>query len=215
MKKFVLLAALALIVAACTDSGEATPTLATGTTTPTTTIGAPTAPPTTPPTTPTPTTGATQTTAPSSTTADPATTIPIPNTEGESDFVVIWNELIEYHNWAFQNPELADPKIYLSEDCACFPVAMALFDEYLTNGWHETSPGLTVHDVDVDISSSTFALMTVVDEHSALVVVDEDGIVVRERERRPKTFYDVRVRLTEDGWRIAEWFQRGAVGDAE
>jgi hypothetical protein len=139
----------------------------------------------------------------------------MPQTAGEDDFEVIWRELIEYHNWAFQNPDLADAAVYISPDCECFANAEERLDEYRENGWRETSPGLTVHSVDIDLATSTFALMTVIDEHSPLVVVDAADEIVRERERRPKTFYDVRVRLLDEGWRIVEWFQRGAVGDAE
>lgn len=151
--------------------------------------------------------------APSTTVFDPA--VPIPETEGEDNIEVIWRELIEYHNWAFQNPELADAELYLSKDCECFANAQERLDEYRRKGWRETSPGLTVHEVDVDIATGNLAVMTIVDEHSPLVVVDAVGLVVRERERRPKTFFDVRVRLFDGGWRIVEWVRRGAVGDAE
>lgn len=211
MKPVMWILVFALIaMAACSEPGTGGTTSAsvdlppsstpTSTETPTTTFSAPT----------------TSTTQPSvTTTLDPSTTIPIPDTEGETDFEVIWQELIEYHNWAFQNPKDADLTLYLSEECECFAKAQSVIDEYLTNGWRETSPGYTVHDIDVDISTSTFALMTVIDEHSVLEVVDESGAIVRERDLRPKTIFDVGVRLTPKGWRITEWFQRGEVGNAE
>jgi len=207
-----VLVALVVVVTACSGSGTSTPSLAPGTTPPP--VSAPTT--SSVPTSPSVTSATTAPSVVGSTTSEvPAVSIPIPETEGETDFADIWRELIEYHNWAFQNPELADVDIYMSEDCECYANAVAILEEYRANGWRETSPGYTVQSVSVDLSTSTVALMTVVDEHSPLVVVDAAGNVVREKERRPKTFYDVRVRLTEAGWRIVEWFQRGAIGDAE
>ena len=204
---------LGLAVAAC--SGEdTTPTLAPG---PTSTAN--TVPTTTVVASPSTETSAATPTTPASTsstvTNPPEGEVPIPQTAGEEDFELIWRELIEYHNWAFQNPQQADPAIYISRDCDCFANAQERLAEYQDNGWQEISDGLIVHSVDVDLATSTFALMTVIDEHSPLIVVNSAGETVRQRERRPKTFYDVRVRLHDEGWRIVEWFQRGAVGDAE
>lgn len=207
-------AAAALVaLAGCSGSDDPAPTLAPGTTPIATTTLTPTT--SAPATTAAGTTAGPETTAPVATTQAPTETIPLPNTEGEDDFEVIWRELVEYHNWAFQNPDRADADIYLAEECECYSNAADLLAEYRANGWRETSEGLIVHSVDVDISTSTFALMTVVDEHSELVVVDEAGATVRQEPRRPKTFYDVRIRLLDEGWRIVEWFQRGGIGDAE
>lgn len=211
MKRLVLLIALMMVMAACTDSGQSTPTLASG----------PTAPPVGVTTTQAPSTTSTTTTtvaASSSTTTTsgvPDLSIPIPDTDGESDFEVIWSELIEYHNWAFENPAAADPSIYLSADCDCLPRAEAILAEYIDNGWRASGEGIIVHDVDIEVSSSTFALMTIIDEQAELAILGPDGEIVETIARRPRTFFDVRVRLTEDGWRIAEWNQRGAEGAAE
>lgn len=207
-----VLAALMMVMAACSDSGTSTPTLAPGPTAPSGTVATTT---TQPPSTTSPTTTIGGSTPTTTTSEAPTVSIPLPNTAGETNFEVIWMELIDYHNWAYQNPELADPNVYISQDCECFEQVASRLAEYVEEGWHETSPGIAVHDIDVDVATSTFALMTVIDEHSPLVVVDADGAVIEDRERRPKTFYDVRVRLTDRGWRIAEWFIRGAIGDAE
>lgn len=208
MRRATLLASLVLIGGACSSS-ESAPTLATGTTARPTTTAVATA------TSSAVTSPVSTSTAGGSTTAPTDPAVPLPQTAEEDDFEVIWRELIAYHNWAFQNPEIADPAVYIAEECECFANAIAILEEYRANGWRETSEGLIVHEVDVDLATSTFALMTVIDEHSPLVVVDAAGQVVRERDRRPKTFWDVRVRQFDAGWRIVEWFQRGGVGDAE
>ncbi|MCP3976219.1 MAG: hypothetical protein GY720_17185 [bacterium] len=209
----VLLAAPLMVMSACSDSGTSTPTLAAGTTGPPVSV-----------TTTTPAPSTTSTVAESSTTTStppgsstPTTTssIPIPNTAGETDFEVIWHELMEYHNWAFENPEMADPTIYLSAECDCLERAEALLAEYVDNGWHTQGEGIVVHEVDIEVSSSTFALITVIDEQAELTVLGVDGETIETIGRRPKTFFDVRIRLTDDGWRIAEWNQRGAEGAAE
>ncbi len=216
MKRLGVLLALGVLLGACSEA-EPPPTLASGTTAAPTTVATTGLPEPTESTTsaaPPPANATTSTIAQSTTTAvNPA--IPVPPGATEDDFEAIWRQLMEYHNWAFQNPELADAAQYLSPDCECFATAATLLDEYRQNGWRESSPGLIIHDVDVDIATSTFALMTIVDEHSPLVVVDSDGSIVRQEDRRPKSFYDVRVRLLDEGWRIVEWFLRGAVGDAE
>lgn len=202
------LVASVLVVAGCSGAGAADPTLAPG---PTATAA--------PPVTSSAAPGSSSSAAPSTTVAVTASTvdpaIPFPQTQGEDDVEAIWRELIEYHNWAFQNPDLADASVYISEECECYANAIAVLDEYREKGWREVSEGLIVDRVDIDVEASTFALLTVVDEHSPLVVVDGEGNVVRERDRRPKTFWDIRLRLIDDSWLIVEWFQRGAVGDAE
>ena len=203
-----LVLVLAFVATAC-STADPPPTLAPGTTAVTTSSVSGTTSASTPP----PTVTTVNSSAPPTSQAPPQ--VPLPQTEGEEDFAVIWRELIDYHNWAFQNPELADLDIYLMPECECYANADAVLQEYLANGWHEASDGLIVHEVDVDISNDTVGLLTVIDEHSALVVVDREGNVVRERERRPKSYWVGRVRLTDSGWRIAEWFLRGEIGDAE
>ena len=205
-----MLVALMMVMAACSDSGTSTPTLASGTTAPPASV-------TTTTTQPPSTTTSSTTIAGSTTTTSEAPTIsiPFPNTDGETDFEVIWMELMGYHNWAFENPEEADPRIYLADNCDCLERAEEILAEYIDNGWRASGGGIIVHDVDVEVSSSTFALMTVIDEQAELMILGDGGEVVEVIERRPRTFFDVRVRLTDDGWRIAEWNQRGAEGAAE
>ncbi len=205
-----MLIAIVMVMAACSDSSDPTPTLASGTTAPratasTTTLEAAT----------TTSTTVVDSTSTTTTTAPPDSSIPIPDTDGETDFEVIWRELMGYHNWAFENPAEADPRIYLADSCDCLQRAEEILAEYIDNGWRASGDGIIVHQVDIEVSSSTFALMTVIDEQAELMILGPDGEVVEVIERRPRTFFDVRVRLTDDGWRIAEWNQRGAEGAAE
>lgn len=213
MKRLVTSIALAVAVAAC-NGDVSDPTLAAGPTSSTVgqsttadpasgTSGAPSSslePPTNSPT--------------SSSSVAPVPSAPLPNPE-EDDLPTIWRELMEYHNWAFANPELADAGEYIAESCDCFERATAILAEYVENGWSAVGDGIIVHSVEVEVEASTFALMTVVDEQAELTIFGPNGEEVEVIERRPKTFFDVRVRLTEDGWRIAEWNQRGAEGAAE
>lgn len=211
MRRLTAVAVLVVIVAACNGTEGADPTLAPGpsssTIAPTTTVATTTssAAPTTEPTEPT---------ATSTTSTPPEPTPPVPDpTEG--DIPTIWQQLMDYHNWAFANPDLADATQYLAESCDCLERAEAILAEYIDEGWHVGSGGLIVHSVEVEISSSTFALLTVVDEQAETTILGPGDEIVEVLERRPKTFFDVRIRLTEDGWRIAEWNQRGAEGAAE
>lgn len=209
MRRAIILLVLVLVGAACNNADGSDPTLAPGPTS-TTTDGSTTEAPVT-------SSAATVTTTEvpdSTTTAVPQPTVPLPNPE-EDDFTTIWLELMDYHNWAFANPELADPTDYLAESCDCLERAKAILAEYLANGWSAVGDGIIVHSTEVEVESSTFALMTVIDEQAELTILGPEGQVVEVIERRPKTFFDVRVRKTEDGWRIAEWNQRGAEGAAE
>lgn len=213
MKSLRYVTSLCLFLGACSGAPAAPPTLAPGSAATSSSAAPVTVDSTAPTTTAVPSTSNTSATTAPTTTADPAAPEP-PGVE-EDDFDVIWRRLIEYHNFAFQNPELAAASAYLTEDCECRSVAEDLLESYRQNGWHETSPGLIVHSVTVDLQTSTVGLLTIIDEHSPLTVVDDSGAVVREEPRRPRTFYSARVRLTDGVWKIAEWFQRGAVGDAE
>ena len=200
---------LAVIVAACNGTDGAEPTLAPGPTSstiaPTTTVANTTS-------SAAPTTETTATSSTTSTPPEPTAPVPDPN---EEDIPTIWQQLMDYHNWAFANPEQADATQYLAESCDCLERAQTILAEYIDEGWHVGSGGLIVHSVEVEISSSTFALLTIVDEQAETTILGPDDEVVEVLERRPKTFFDVRIRLTEDGWRIAEWNQRGAEGAAE
>jgi len=209
MKRVVLLIALVLFGAACSGTEGADPTLAPGPTS-TLAVSSTTADPVTssseaPTTTESP--GLTTTTMP-----QPTVPLPDPN---EDDFPTIWRQLMDYHNWAFANPTEADPREYLADSCDCLERAEAILAEYLENGWTAVGEGIIVHSIEVEVESSTFALMTVIDEQAVLTIFGPGQEVVEVIDRRPKTIFDVRVRKTEDGWRIAEWNQRGAEGAAE
>ncbi|NND01605.1 MAG: hypothetical protein HKN91_02360 [Acidimicrobiia bacterium] len=211
MRRRFLIVAVLMFGSACSGTDGADPTLAPG-----------------PTSTATSTTGPTSTAGPTGTSGEPATTsssapstsaasqptAPLPD-PSEEDFPTIWRQLMDYHNWAFANPVQADPREYLDDGCDCLARAEAILAEYLDNGWSAVGDGIIVHSIEVEVETSTFALMTVVDEQSELAILGPDDQVVEVIERRPKTFFDVRVRKTEDGWRITEWNQRGAEGAAE
>ena len=96
-------------IGACSGAGGEAPSLAPGTTAPAATSASSSIAPSS---SAAPTTTTEGTAPPPTTTEAPADEAPIPQTQGLDDFTAIWTELVEYHNWAFQNPVNADPAQY-------------------------------------------------------------------------------------------------------
>jgi hypothetical protein len=194
MQHISTIAAVALILGACSQAAE-----------PGTTVIVPVSTTTVAPATSSSTTTVVETITtigvPSTTVEEPA--IPYPDTSGDDWFKIV-SEHYAFGGWLFENPDatlVAVIAVPLSDYESNIAVAV---DEYVKNGWSDLPGGSgEVLDVTIERANPDEASLIVVDGFNGATTVDATGAIVRTVPARGPSAFRFSLRNLEGAWLIA------------